>query len=278
MATSSDILRIARKELGTTSGKKYWDAYFKGSTKFVNGNATPFCACFTSWVMSQAGIKVPGLPAAYCPYICRDGVNKGKSVQKTKAQPGDIVLFDWDGDGLSDHVGIVESNQGSYLQTIEGNTLGGQVARRTRYFTTICHVFRPPYAKATKNVTTSKSKAKLSVDGWAGPATITALQQALDVEAQYIDGVISGQYVKDKPYHGNMISATYDGHGSITVAALRKALGMTDNGHWGKGTSKALQKRLIKKGYDCGPAGDDGYFGKYSCKALQRALNAGKLF
>jgi hypothetical protein len=35
--------------------------------------------------------------------------------------PGNIIFFDWDGNGVSDHVGIVESCDGTTLYTIEGN-------------------------------------------------------------------------------------------------------------------------------------------------------------
>lgn len=37
-------------------------------------------------------------------------------------QPGDIVFFDWGSDGVSDHVGIVESCDGSTVYTIEGDS------------------------------------------------------------------------------------------------------------------------------------------------------------
>ena len=37
-------------------------------------------------------------------------------------QPGDIIFFDWDGAYSSDHVGIVESCDGSVVYTIEGNS------------------------------------------------------------------------------------------------------------------------------------------------------------
>ena len=36
--------------------------------------------------------------------------------------PGDIVFFDWDNDGSADHVGIVESCDGSTVRTVEGNS------------------------------------------------------------------------------------------------------------------------------------------------------------
>lgn len=45
-------------------------------------------------------------------------------------QPGDIVFFDWGGDGGADHVGIVESCDGSTVHTIEGNT-SDSCARRS---------------------------------------------------------------------------------------------------------------------------------------------------
>ena len=36
--------------------------------------------------------------------------------------PGDIIFFDWEGDGIADHVGIVEKVDGDFVYTIEGNT------------------------------------------------------------------------------------------------------------------------------------------------------------
>ena len=36
--------------------------------------------------------------------------------------PGDIIFFDWDGDNLADHVGIVEKAEDGIIYTIEGNS------------------------------------------------------------------------------------------------------------------------------------------------------------
>ena len=50
-----------------------------------------------------------------------DGKWKGMS----DPQPGDVVWFDWDGDGVTDHVGLVKSiNSDGSIHTIEGNTGG----------------------------------------------------------------------------------------------------------------------------------------------------------
>jgi murein endopeptidase len=61
-------------------------------------------------------------------------------VPADRVQPGDIAMFDWQGDGTSDHVGIVETkpNSKGAFKCIEGNTStssdsdGGQVMRRDR--------------------------------------------------------------------------------------------------------------------------------------------------
>jgi hypothetical protein len=44
--------------------------------------------------------------------------------------PGDLAVYNWDG-GPPDHIGIVESADGSTFGAIEGNT-DGVVARRER--------------------------------------------------------------------------------------------------------------------------------------------------
>ena len=42
---------------------------------------------------------------------------------------GSIIFFDWDHDGTSDHVGIVEKCEGGRVYTIEGNS-SDQVRQR----------------------------------------------------------------------------------------------------------------------------------------------------
>ena len=61
-------------------------------------------------------------------------------VPTDKVEPGDIAMFDWQRDGISDHVGIVESkpSKNGNFKCIEGNTSqgndsdGGEVMRRNR--------------------------------------------------------------------------------------------------------------------------------------------------
>jgi len=166
MATAQDILRVAAGEIGYValndpeSGSKYGRAYAKlvGNSYFAGPSTqVPWCAMFVSWVFNQCGMTFPGYPTASCSVIVRNARGTSYEVKNIRdAQPGDIILFDWNpsgGDG-ADHVGIVEKNCGNYVQTIEGNTSsgnsgsqsnGGGVWRRTRAWSTVYMIVRPAY-------------------------------------------------------------------------------------------------------------------------------------
>ena len=167
MATVNDVLKIAANEIGYSrwsdplNGSKYgrWFASYTGNS-YYGQNGIPYCSMFVSWVFNQAGQSCPGLPTASCSIIRANNVNTSRHISnKYDAQPGDLVLFNWDYDGnyagAADHVGIVELNRGSYIQTIEGNTSstsagsqgnGGVVARRTRDCSMVCMIVRPAYS------------------------------------------------------------------------------------------------------------------------------------
>lgn len=44
---------------------------------------------------------------------------------------GHIIFFDWEGDGVTDHVGIVERAENGTVYTVEGNS--GDTCRQNRY-------------------------------------------------------------------------------------------------------------------------------------------------
>ena len=65
------------------------------------------------------------LRTASCPAL-GDWAIKNKLVVKWgSAKRGDLVLFDFNGNGTSDHIGIVTKATSSYIETIEGNTGSG---------------------------------------------------------------------------------------------------------------------------------------------------------
>ena len=149
MATASDVLRIARAEIGTDTGRKYWDWYWGGSWGYVDGGSTPWCACFTSWVLGKAGVTCEGFPRAVA-IDPRDGF--ARMVSARDMEPGDPVGFDWDGDMTGDHIGIFEEwvDKGYSFHAIEGNTSGGVVARKLRYVSQVTCAVRPFYQAEPK--------------------------------------------------------------------------------------------------------------------------------
>ena len=71
------------------------------------------------------------------------GIWKGR----IKPIPGDIIVFDWQRDGVQDHIGIVERIEGALVTTIEGN-YHDAVGRRTILYNDaqIAGYARPKYA------------------------------------------------------------------------------------------------------------------------------------
>jgi surface antigen len=68
----------------------------------------------------------------------------------TTPKPGAIVFFSWSGGSTADdinHVGIVvKDNHDGTIQTIEGNTDGGQVESKTRDTSEVVGYGYPSYA------------------------------------------------------------------------------------------------------------------------------------
>ena len=282
---ATDVLSVARGEIGynrwddSKAGTKYGRWYAQSHGAYYGTSGVPFCAMFVSWVFDQAGAKCAGIPEAYCPYILNDAKKAGAVLSdKTKAQPGDVVLFDWDG-GVVDHVGIIEKNYGSYVQTIEGNTtingVTGAVGRRTRSWGTIAAIVRPSWGTASSGGS-STATGKIDVDGHIGKATVTAWQKQLGTTA---DGVISGQSTADKAAHERINAIQYGSGGSLMVKALQRFLtaagyAVTVDGYLGKNTVTALQKWMREKlGYR--KHAIDGILGEYTAYNVQNAINAG---
>ena len=85
--------------------------------------------------VEQAGLIESGAMPKFS--LCENGIDWFKSHgkwQETGGIPsaGSLVFFDWNGDGISDHVGIVEKYEGGIIYTVEGNTgtnIGGNNVR-----------------------------------------------------------------------------------------------------------------------------------------------------
>lgn len=113
------ILRVAGSQLGITEQGENKGGAMKYQKHFGRG-PEPWCADFVSWVYSMAG-KPTNNP--YCPTFVTQLKKQGKWKGMKDPEPGDLVFFDWQGDGAADHVGIVKYVNGDgSITTIEGNS------------------------------------------------------------------------------------------------------------------------------------------------------------
>lgn len=172
---AEQALDNARGEIGYSrwsdpeAGSKYgrWYAKMSGEA-WCGANGIPYCAMFDSWCLY--GLMWDVLPSYNCDQIRQRAEEAGYVLDSVyDAQPGDLVLYDWNGDGSLDHVGIVEENNGGYITTIEGNTSsgsagsqgnGGVVARRTRSWKYVACVVRPPYTEDDDSTSAQEQPAQ----------------------------------------------------------------------------------------------------------------------
>ena len=247
MRTNTELLKEAKKyiDAGGTIFRKYCGL----------GRHDPYCDAYVTYVFHEgedALLFCDGKKQTSCPITIKWCYKNLACIPIYLAMPMDIIFFDWEANGVPNHIGFVHKRKSTEeIYTIEGNTsktdknnhviATGVVAYKTRTLYNekrtikyIQGVFRPHFpAKFDAN-------KKLVVDGQLGYNTIAVMQKWLNIK---VDGIL----------------------GLGTLKTLQRKLGVTADGIWGNGTSKALQKLIGTEA--------DGYFGENSVKALQTYLN-----
>ncbi len=140
---AQNVVAVAQSQLGYTESAANYTVMddgttMKGYTRYGAwfGDAYgDWCAMFASFCLHYAGV-----PQTTVPYAsgCVDWVEQlqGADLYKQAAdctpQPGYLVFFDNDGDGLADHVGVVTEldEDAQTIKTVEGNS-GNAVAARS---------------------------------------------------------------------------------------------------------------------------------------------------
>lgn len=123
---NEQIVSVALSQLGNAGGQKFWSWYGFESYEL-------WCACFVSWCGDQCGLIENGSMPRFS--LCDDGIAwfKGKGKWQERGytpSAGTLIFFDWNGDGTSDHVGIVEKTENGVVYTVEGNS-GDAVNQRS---------------------------------------------------------------------------------------------------------------------------------------------------
>lgn len=202
------------------------------------------CCYFVSKSFKNAGnasLFYGGQMVTYCPNAIKWCKANLAQIPLFLAMPSDIIFFDWELNGVPNHIGFVDKRiNDQQIHTLEGNTTSKYVvAYRTREAKYIQGIFRPHF-HATYTIGT------LKVDGQFDYQSIAMLQKALGIK---VDGIL----------------------GKDTVKALQKKVGVTQDGSWGVNTSKAVQRFLKKEGVYKGEI--DGCVYLETVKALQTWIN-----
>lgn len=232
--SNTEQLKIAAKYLGQGGAR------FRKYCGLPSGAA--WCDAFVTYIFNEAGnasLFCGGKKQTYCPTTIKLCAKDMAQIPLYLAMPSDIIFFDWDRNGVPNHIGFVRSKVStSSINTIEGNT-SNKVMYKTRPAKYVCAIYRPHFKGSYK-------LQKLAVDGDCGYNTIASLQKILGLT---VNGILNKE----------------------TVAKIQSNLGCKVDYAWGPATSRAFQAFLKKAGFYKGTV--DGEFGPASVKAMQSWLN-----
>ena len=119
--SNQDVIDLALTQVGQKGGQPYWSYY--GFTSRVE-----WCACFVNWCMRHTTSASSAYPTtennAYCQTVANYFMSIGQwgSRSFTNVAAGDTIFFDWNGDGHTDHIGLVIGTDGVNVYTVEGNS------------------------------------------------------------------------------------------------------------------------------------------------------------
>lgn len=135
----SNVTKVALQEVGYSESKGNRTKY----GEWFGLNGVPWCGIFVSWCYAKGGIRLPRIGFWNGFAGCQTAVKYFSEKKMIVKNPvaGDIVFYDWQGDGRYDHTGIyLKRNDNETFSAIEGNTSttnqsnGGSVMVRERHY------------------------------------------------------------------------------------------------------------------------------------------------
>ena len=122
-----DIAQFALEFLGYNEADASADIFLE--KWHSSSSQTGWCAAFVSYIYEHmpSSDKIPqwykDIENQYWQVnVHRAAEEAGAIIDSSQAETGDIVLYDYDGDGTMQHIGIVLAVEGNKLITIEGNS------------------------------------------------------------------------------------------------------------------------------------------------------------
>jgi hypothetical protein len=245
----------------------------------VSGDNFPWCCAFVWDAFRETGLSrlfVGGDMTAYCPYVMGWAKGHGQWVTD-KYRAGDLPLFDWNGDGIADHIGICTGVSGSALTTIEGN-VDSAVREMTRSTVNVIGAYRPKWAAEPAvlpiSVPAQDNETIYTVkDG----DTLSEIADRLGVdmvELARINGIsnINLIFPGQELMLPGAVSDSVQPPPGFLLQEAQVLLPVLTEGSMGQ-TVRSLQALLVQRGYDVGSYGVDGELGPDTLKALKKFQN-----
>ena len=214
--TVAAILEVAKAEVGTIEGPKDNETKYGAFTK---ANFLPWCGSYVMWCAAQAGVKIPNTVSTVAGAAAFKKMGTWFEADCGQSpQPGDILYFDFPGDGVDriSHVGICKSiKSDGVIYAYEGNTSGKKTGSQ-RNGGEVC--------EQTRAYKTNKDKVMVSIVGWGRP--------------NYKGNEVTAKVpVTEAPAFPGRIKPGDTGEG---VKIVQKALGLLADGDYGPATKKAV--------------------------------------
>lgn len=130
---ATDVIAMAEQQRGYCESTRNYEVdadgeTTRGYTRYGDWYGIPYgdwCAMFVSYCLHYAQVPETAVPyEASCPQWVKQLRKCGLYHDAGTAQPekGAILFFDYNADGVADHVGLVVSADGGTIRTIEGNS------------------------------------------------------------------------------------------------------------------------------------------------------------
>ena len=132
MAEAFVNLAVSQKGASSRGGKKYLN--------YMNESSGAWCSEFVSWCIGNTKNNGENM-SKYFSYKAKGNTEFIKHCKNSNdctwhsasssytPKKGDLIFFDWDRNGVSNHIGIVQSVNGKKIKTVEGNC-GNKVCER----------------------------------------------------------------------------------------------------------------------------------------------------
>ena len=213
MGYRENVVSAARSQIGICepSGDDVYLKWFNQATGSTLPMNAAWCAAFTTWCLRKASVPTSVFGNfAQCSVALSWAKSKKiwySRVTGHRPKSGELILFDWDGDGKADHIGIVVSSTVNNVTTIEGNTKGGATvdgvrekvySATSRYISGYIDIQYPDDNNTDVEVTSPIKDVqsylvktygrKISVDGAWGPKSKKAMIECVQTETNVLTG------------------------------------------------------------------------------------------